>query len=190
VTALDDAGASVALLTTTPAQAASAVSVAQANGLGMSFVGSNPTTFSPSLLTGPTADALQASYEVAQSVAPYVSDADGLATVRDTFDAEFAGETPTSCVFYGYAQAEVMAQILETGCEERSADPRRSARSLREHRRGRHERLVGPLDFSEPGQPLAREVVFLKPDASVDGGLSEVEGLIASPLATEFERGA
>ena len=39
------------------------------------------------------------------------------------------------------------------------------------------------MDFSEPGQPPAREVLILKPDATVDGGLTEVQGLFASPLA-------
>jgi hypothetical protein len=42
------------------------------------------------------------------------------------------------------------------------------------------------MDFSDPGQPPAREVLILKPDATVDGGLTEVEGLFASPLAADF----
>lgn len=188
VTALDDAGAKVVLLTTTPAQTASAVSVAQANGLGMSFVGSNPT-FSPSLLTGPAADALEASYEVVQSFVPYTSDGDGPASVRDAFEAEFGGETPTAYVFYGYAQAEVMAQILDAACESGALTRdglQQAIESLGEIDTGG---LVAPLDFSEPGQPAAHEVVIAKPDASVDGGLTEVEGLFASPLASDFKRG-
>ena len=33
-------------------------------------------------------------------------------------------------------------------------------------------------------------VIILKPDATVEGGLSVVEGLFASPLASEFRRAA
>lgn len=188
VTALADAGASVVLLTTTPAQTASAVSVAQANGLGMSFVGSNPT-FSPSLLTGPGADALEGTYEVVQSFAPYTSDGEGPAAVRDAFDAEFAGETPTAYVFYGYAQAEVMAQILDTACDNGALTREGMLEAIESLGEIDTDGLVAPLDFSEPGQPAAHEVVIAKPDPNVEGGLSEVEGLFASPLASEFRRG-
>jgi ABC-type branched-subunit amino acid transport system substrate-binding protein len=187
VTALEDAGASVVLLTTTPEQAASAVSVAQANGLDMSFVGSNPT-FSPALLATPAADALQASYEMVSPIAPYASDAPGPTTVRDAFAATFAGETPTHFVLYGYAQGELMAQILETACQNDAltrAGLQEAFQSLDDVDTGG---LVAPMDFSDPGQPPAREVLILKPDASVDGGLSEVQGLFATPLATEFRR--
>ena len=93
VTAWTDAGASVVLLTTTPPQAASAVAVAQANGLDLSFVGSNPS-FSPALLASPAADALEASYVMVSSIAPYASDAAGPTAVRDAFATDFAGETP------------------------------------------------------------------------------------------------
>jgi ABC-type branched-subunit amino acid transport system substrate-binding protein len=188
VTALDGAGASIVLLTTTPAQTASAVSVAQANGLGMSFVGSNPT-FSPSLLTGPAAESLEASYEVVQSFAPYTSEGDGPDAVREAFDAELAGETPTAYVFYGYAQAEVMAQILDTACDNGALTRAGLQEAIESLGEIDTDGLVAPLDFSEPGQPTAREVVIAKPDANVDGGLTEVAGFFASPLAAEFRRG-
>jgi len=188
VTALEDAGASVVLLTTTPPQAASAVAVAQANGLDLTFVGSNPT-FSPALLASPAADALQASYMMVSSIAPYASDAAGPTGVRDAFATEFAGETPTHFVLYGYAQGELMAQILETACENGALTRPGlvdAFQSLDDVDTGG---LMAPMDFSDPGQPPAREVLILKPDASVDGGLSEVQGLFASPLAAEFQLG-
>ena len=50
-------------------------------------------------------------------IAPYASDAAGPTSVRDAFGTKFAGETPTHFVLYGYAQGELMAQILETACE-------------------------------------------------------------------------
>ena len=188
VTALEDAGASVVLLTTTPPQAASAVAVAQANGLDLTFVGSNPT-FSPALLASPAAGALEASYVMVSSIAPYASDAAGPAGVREAFAAEFAGETPTHFVLYGYAQGELMAQILETACENGALTRPGLQEAFQSLDDVDTEGLVAPMDFSDPGQPPAREVHILKPDASVDGGLSEVQDLFASPLAADFQLG-
>jgi ABC-type branched-subunit amino acid transport system substrate-binding protein len=188
VTALEDAGARVVLLTTTPPQAASAVAVAQANGLDMTFVGSNPT-FSPALLASPAAEALQASYEMVSPIAPYASDAAGPTTVRDAFGTTFAGETPTHFVLYGYAQGELMAQILETACENGALTRTGLQEAFQSLDNVDTDGLVAAMDFSDPGQPPAREVHILKPDAGVDGGLVEVQGLFASPLAVDFRRG-
>ena len=185
VTALEDAGARVVLLTTTPPQAASAVAVAQANGLDMTFVGSNPT-FSPALLATPAAGALQASYEMVSPIAPYASDAAGPTSVRDAFGTTFAGETPTHFVLYGYAQGELMAQILETACENGALTRTGLQEAFQSLDNVDTGGLVAAMDFSDPGQPPAREVRILKPDASVDGGLVEVQGLFASPLAVDF----
>jgi ABC-type branched-subunit amino acid transport system substrate-binding protein len=188
VTALADAGADVVLLTTTPPQAASAVAVAQANGLDMSFVGSNPT-FSPALLATPAAEAMQASYEMVSAIAPYASDAAGPTTVRDAFASTFDGETPTHFVLYGYAQGELMAQILETACENGALTRAGLQEAFQSLDDVDTDGLVAAMDFSDPGQPPAREVHILKPDTGVDGGLTEVEGLFASPLAVDFQRG-
>jgi ABC-type branched-subunit amino acid transport system substrate-binding protein len=188
VTALDDAGAGVVLLTTTPPQAASAVAVAQANGLDLTFVGSNPS-FSPALLASPAAEALQASYLMVSSIAPYASDAAGPTGVRDAFAATFAGETPTHFVLYGYAQGELMAQIMETACENGALTRPGLQEAFQSLDNVDTRGLMAPMDFSDPGQPPAREVLILKPDASVDGGLTEVEGLFASPLAADFQVG-
>jgi ABC-type branched-subunit amino acid transport system substrate-binding protein len=189
VTTLEDAGAGVVLLTTTPPQTASAVSVAQANGLDLTFMGSNPT-FSPALLASPAAESLQSSYLAVSSVAPYVSDAAGPTAVREAFAGEFAGETPTQFVLYGYAQGELMAQILEGACDAGQLTRPGLRDAFQSLDDVDTEGLVAPMDFSEPGQPPATEVHILQPDASADGGLTEVEGLFASPLATEFRRDA
>ena len=187
VTALADAGVKVVLLTTTPQQTASAVAVAQANGLDMAFVGSNPT-FTPTLLTGPAAKALQSSYWLVTSVAPFVSDAKGPTAVREAFATEYAGKPPTNFVLYGYAQGELMAQILEAACTNGALTRAGLLEAFQSLDDVDTQGLVAPLDFSTPGEPPARQVYVLRPDATVDGGLTEVEGLFASPQATEFRR--
>jgi ABC-type branched-subunit amino acid transport system substrate-binding protein len=189
VTALEQAGAKIVLLTTTPPQAASAAAIAQANGLEMSFVGSNPT-FSPALLASPAAAALQESYLMVSSIAPYASDAAGPTSVRDAFGASFADQTPTHFVLYGYAQGELMAQILETACAHGTLTRDGLLAAFQSLSNVDTEGLVAPMDFSSPGQPSAREVLILKPDANVEGGLTVVEDLFASPLAADFRRNA
>jgi ABC-type branched-subunit amino acid transport system substrate-binding protein len=188
VTALDEAGAKVVLLTTTPPQAASAVSIAQGNGLDISFVGSNPT-FSPALLDSPAAAALEDSYVMVSSIAPYASDAGGPSSVRDAYGANFADQTPTHFVLYGYAQGEVMAQILEAACASGALTREGLLAAFQSLSDVDTEGLVAPLDFSSPGQPPAREVYILAPDAEVDGGLTVVADLFASPLAADYQRG-
>jgi ABC-type branched-subunit amino acid transport system substrate-binding protein len=188
VTALDEAGAKVVLLTTTPPQAASAVSIAQGNGLDISFVGSNPT-FSPALLDSPAAAALEDSYVMVSSIAPYTSDAGGPSSVRDAYGANFADQTPTHFVLYGYAQGEVMAQILEAACASGALTREGLLAAFQSLSDVDTEGLVAPLDFSSPGQPPAREVYILAPDAEVDGGLTVVADLFASPLAADYQRG-
>jgi ABC-type branched-subunit amino acid transport system substrate-binding protein len=189
VTALDEAGANVVLLTTSPPQTASAVSIAQANGLEMTFVGSNPT-FSPALLASPAAGALQESYLMMSSIAPYASDAAGPTRVREAFSTAFADQTPTHFVLYGFAQGELMAQILETACANGTLTRDGLLAAFQSLSDVDTEGLVAPMDFSSPGQPSAREVLILKPDATVEGGLTVVEDLFASPLAADFQRSA
>jgi ABC-type branched-subunit amino acid transport system substrate-binding protein len=189
VTALDQAGANVVLLTTTPPQTASAVAIAQANGLDLTFVGSNPS-FSPALLASPAAAALEESYVMVSSIAPYTGDDAGPTAVRDAFSANFADETPTHFVLYGYAQGELMAQILETACANGALTRDGLLAAFQSLSNVDTGGLVAPMDFSSPGQPSAREVLILRPDSAVDGGLTVVEDLFASSLATDFRRGA
>ena len=58
VQAIKAAGAKYIMLTSTPTQAASAVSIAEAQGFDATFMGNNPT-FVPTLLSGPAKTALQ-----------------------------------------------------------------------------------------------------------------------------------
>jgi hypothetical protein len=41
----------------------------------------------------------------------------GPTAVREAFATEYAGKPPTNFVLYGYAQGELMAQILDTACD-------------------------------------------------------------------------
>jgi ABC-type branched-subunit amino acid transport system substrate-binding protein len=188
VTALDKAGAKVVLLTTTPTQAASAVGVAAANGTHQFFVGSNPT-YSPALMKTAAAGALQKSYVVVQSIAPFSSTDPGPSNVRNEFSASFPNATPSAFVNYGYAQGELMAQVLDTACANKDLTRKGLLKAFQSIKSFDSKGLVAPMDFSRPGQPPARQVMVLKPDPAVAGTLTVVAPLFASKLATKFARG-
>jgi hypothetical protein len=124
------------------------------------------------------------------SIAPYASDAAGPTSVRDAFSVSFGDQNPTHFVLYGYAQGELMARILETACANGNLTRDGLLTAFQSLSDVDTEGLVASMDFSSPGQPSAREVLILKPDANVDGGLTVVEDLFASPLAAEFRRSA
>jgi ABC-type branched-subunit amino acid transport system substrate-binding protein len=189
VTALDKAGAKVVLLTTTPPQAASAVGVAAAGGTNQYFVGSNPT-YSPALMRTAAAGALQKSYVVVQSTAPFASEEPGPTKVRNEFTANFPNATPNQFVNYGYAQGELMAQVLDTACANRDLTRKGLLKAFQSIKSFDSKGLVAPMDFTRPGQPPARQVMVLQPDPAVAGTLSVVAPLFASKLATKFTRDA
>jgi ABC-type branched-subunit amino acid transport system substrate-binding protein len=189
VTALEKAGAKVVLLTTTPPQAASAVGVAAAGGTNQYFVGSNPT-YSPALMKTAAAGALQKSYVVVQSTAPFASEEPGPTKVRDEFTANFPNATPNQFVNYGYAQGELMAQVLDTACANKDLTRKGLLKAFQNIKSFDSKGLVAPMDFTRPGQPPARQVMVLQPDPAVAGTLSVVAPLFASKLATKFTRDA
>jgi ABC-type branched-subunit amino acid transport system substrate-binding protein len=185
VTALRSAGVEFVLLTTTPAQTASAVAVAEASGYDATFLGSNPA-FSPALLATPAKGALEKRLLVVSSIAPFSSTDAGPAEVRNAFLAKYPNETKSLFVMYGYAQGEVVAQILDTACRNGAltrAGVLAAFQSLENVRTGG---LIPALDYSQPGKIPAREVFLVRPDAAIDGGLAQVQGLFAAPLATSY----
>ncbi len=188
VTALDKAGAKVVLLTVTPTQAASAVGVAAANGTNQFFVGSNPT-YSPALMKTAAATALQKSYVVVQSFAPFSSPDPGPSKVRNQFSASFPNATPSAFVDYGYAQGQLMAEVLDTACANKDLTRNGLLKAFQSIKSFDSQGLVAPMDFSRPGQPPARQVTVLKPDPAAAGTLTVVAPLFASKFATKFARG-
>ncbi len=186
VTALRNAGAKVVLLTTTPAQTASAVAVAEGSGYDATFLGSNPA-FSPALLKSPARAALEKRLVIATSIAPFAADGVGPTEVRTGFNATFGSAPKTNWVMYGYAQGEIMAQILEAACKSGSLtrpDLLKAFQSLDNvDTRG----LLPPLDFGKPGSIPARQVRIVVPDSGVDGGQRIAADLFAAESAETYE---
>jgi ABC-type branched-subunit amino acid transport system substrate-binding protein len=186
ITALRGAGADFVLLTTTPAQTASAVGVAAASGYGATFLGSNPS-FSPALLRSPARSALEQRLLVTTSIAPFSSSEPGPSAVRDAFLAKYPDQLKTTFVMYGYAQGEIMANILATACKNNALTRDGLLQAFQSLQNVTTNGLVPALDYSKPGQIPARQVYLVRPDAAAAGGLTQVKALFAAPFATTYQ---
>lgn len=187
VTALAQAGVRLVALSTSPAQTASAVGVAHATGLDMTFMGST-AAFTSSLLEGVARQAIEQRLFISMSYEPFSSTAPAATQVRGKYKAKYPNESYNISATSGTGSADMMRQILEKACE--VGDPnrenlRQAFHSLQLIDTGG---LLPPLDFSQPGQPPARQNYITRPDALTEGGLSVVQPRFAAPLAENYRR--
>ena len=187
VTALKNQGVKFVLLTGSSAQTASAVSVAEANGFDMTFVGSNPS-FSPALLAGPAKSALEKRFYSVTSFAPYTSTGVGPTRLRTELAGKFPEQAKTGNGFavYGYGQGIVMYKILEAACKAGALTRAGVLKAFQSLTTVQTDGLIATLDYSKPGQIPARQVYVVRPDSTVPGGLSQVQDLFAAPFATSY----
>jgi ABC-type branched-subunit amino acid transport system substrate-binding protein len=185
VTALKAAGAKAVLLTVAPAQTASAVGVAAASGYTVPFVGNAPS-FSTALLTTAAGPALQKQMYVATSIAPFSATSAGASSVRDAFVAKYTDAIKIQYALFGYAQAQIMAGILDTACKNNDLTRAGLLKAFQSQSHVDTNGLIAPLDFSKPGAIPARQTYILQPDAKAAGGLTQVQDLFASPLAQSY----
>jgi ABC-type branched-subunit amino acid transport system substrate-binding protein len=191
VTALKNQGTRFVLLTGSSAQTASAVSVAEANGFDMTFLGSNPT-FSPALLAGPAKAALEKRYFAVGSTAPFASTVSGPSKLRTEFSTGYPDQAKSASAFvvYGYGQGVIMYKILEAACKGGALTRTGMLKAFQSLANVDTEGLIATLDYSKPGQIPAREVYVVKPDSTVPGGLSQVQDLFAAPFAKTYSPSA
>ncbi len=189
VQALKAAGAHFTAITATPGQVAAVASAAEALHYDLTILGSNPT-FDPSVLTGPAGPALSHSFYVVQSYAPYSGDGVGPSTVRSEYAAAYPNQpVSASSPGYGYGQAEIMYRILDAACKSGSLERPSLLRAFRSLSAVDTEGLIAPLNYSQPGQPPARQVFITQPDAQSPGGLKVIQTLFSSPLGQTFQPG-
>jgi ABC-type branched-subunit amino acid transport system substrate-binding protein len=187
VAALRKDGVKTVLLTTTPAQTASAVAVAEASGYDATFLGSNPA-FSPALLKSPARAALEKRLLISTSIAPFAADGAGPAEVRSGFLASYGNQPKTNWVMYGYAQGEIMAQVLDAACRDGALTRPALLKAFQSLQNVDTRGLLPPLDFAKPGKIPARQVYIVAPDSGVDGGQRIAAKLFAAPLAETYEQ--
>ncbi len=185
VQAIHSAGARFLLMNTTPPQAASAASVAEAQGYDLTIVGSSPT-FVPSMLDGPARSALERHFRVVQSFGVFSSDAPGPSRLRAEYAATYPGTPLYGGAMYAYGQAEIMFRILDAACRSGSLTRPALLRSFQGLGRVETEGLILPLDYSRPGRPPARAVYIDQPDSASMGGLKVVQEPFAAPQALSY----
>jgi ABC-type branched-subunit amino acid transport system substrate-binding protein len=185
VTALRGEGVKYVLLTTTPPQTASAVAVAEASGYDATFLASSPA-FSSALLKSAARPALEKRLLVSTSLAPFSSAETGPTKVRDAFLAKYPQQVKSAFVLYGYAQGEIMSQILSVACRNGQLTREGLRKAFQSLTEVQTDGLIATLDYSKPGQIPARQTRLVRPDASAPGGLTQVQGLFSAPVAARY----
>ena len=187
VQALKAAGAHFTAITATPGQVASVASAAAALHYDLTIIGSNPT-FDPSVLTGPAGPVLSQSFYVVQSYSPFSGDGVGPTTVRNEYAAAYPNQpVAASSPDYGYGTAEIMYRILDAACKSGSLERPALLKAFHTLNAVDTEGLIAPLNYSNPTQPPARQVLIAQPDAQSPGGLKVVQGLFSTPTAQTFQ---
>ena len=186
VTGFQGQGVKAILLTTTPAQTASALNAATALGLDVPVMGNNPVFDPATNLAGPAAASVGNLYVSASSV-PYTSDVPKAAEVREKFLAKYPDASKNAGVPYGYAGGIIWQQILERACE--NGDLTRVGvhdAFLASANIGTEQLVASELDFSQAGAPPSRSVYIAQADAAVEGGLRQVTDVFTSPEAESY----
>jgi ABC-type branched-subunit amino acid transport system substrate-binding protein len=108
------AGVKLIALTVAPTQTASVAAAAQAQGLDVPILGSNPV-YAPGLLAGPTAQWLKDHLYVAAPIATFEKHQDILTAYQKAYPDVAAPSA--GGVLLGYGMSTVMNQVLDKACD-------------------------------------------------------------------------
>jgi ABC-type branched-subunit amino acid transport system substrate-binding protein len=180
-----DAGVKAVLLTHSPKMTASVLPWAVANGLNVPFLGSNPT-WDPEFLKGPAKDALVSNFYVAQSASTFTDAGAGPTKVRELFTKKYPTVEPQNSVTFGYGQADIFFQIMKKACDLGDMSRDGLATAFTQMKAIDTGGILSPIDYSNPGQAPAREVIVASPDAGAKGGLKQLTPLFSAPEAKAF----
>lgn len=181
VTQFAAAGVDLIALTVAPGQTASVATVAEAQGLDVPILGSNPV-FAPGLLQGPAANWLKTHLYVASPVSSF----DEHPELLEQYSKAYPDATVSLGVVVGFGMSEIMKQVLDAACE--NGDLTRQGvldafEGLEDVDTGG---LVVPIRGFETGKSPSLESFVLQP-ADVEGGATVVaeafEGQFAEKIA-------
>lgn len=186
VTGFRGAGVKAILLTTTPAQTASALNANSALGLNVPVIGNNPV-FDPAVnLAGPAAGAVGKLYVSASSV-PYSSNVPKAAQVRQAFVAKFPQGSKNGGVPYGYAGGLIWQQILTKACQDGDMTRTGVHNAFLASNAITTDNLVASnLNFSQVGSPPSRATYIAQADPAQEGGLRQVQDTFTAPEAQSY----
>jgi ABC-type branched-subunit amino acid transport system substrate-binding protein len=186
VSALKRAGVKAIAMTTAPTQLASVAGIGATQGLNVPIVGNNPT-YDPALLESPAAEAVKANSYIVASVSAYNSTEPGPMRAAQAWKKAHPDETPKAAVQFGWAQGQVMNEILNQACENKDLSREGLVKASRQVSNLDLEGLLaGPLDYTKVGEPSTRTIYIARP-ANVIGGLKSLPGTFESDTAKSYQ---
>ncbi len=186
--AFKKAGVKAIAVTTGPTQLASVGGIAASQGLNVPLLGNNPT-FDPALMKTPAAKALKANAYVSSSIAPWTLDKPKVKQVGKSFQSAYPKSDPKAAVQFGYAQAQVMYEILNKACSDKDLSRAGLVKAAHELSGVDTGGLITqPLDYTKKGQPAERAVYIARP-ADVTGGLTALPKTFESDAAKSYKIG-
>ena len=181
ITQFAAAGVDLIALTVAPGQTASVAAVAEAQGLDVPILGSNPV-FAPGLLQGPAANWLKSHLYVASPVSSFDAHPEQL----EAYQAAYPDSTPSLGVVVGFGMSTIMKQVLDTACENGDLTREGVVTAFGELTEVDTGGLVVPIRGYEVGQSPSLQSFVLQP-ADVPGGATVVaeafEGEFAETIA-------
>ncbi len=169
ITQFAAAGVDLIALTVAPGQTASVATVAEAQGLDVPILGSNPV-FAPGLLQGPAANWLKSHLYVASPVSSF----DAHPELLEQYQAAYPDAVPSLGVVVGFGMSEMMKQVLDAACENGDLTREGVVTAFSELEEIDTGGLVVPIRGFEVGKSPSLESFVLQP-ADVPGGASVLE---------------
>jgi ABC-type branched-subunit amino acid transport system substrate-binding protein len=181
VTQFKAAGVDLIALTVGPGALASVATVAEAQGLDVPILGSNPV-FAPGLLAGPAANWLKTHLYVAAPVSAFADNPDLL----ESYEQAYPDAIPSLGVPVGYGMSTLMKQVLDSACENGDLTRQGVLDAFDELQQVDTGGLTVPIRGFEVGKSPSLESFILVP-ADVPGGAEVVadafEGEFAEQIA-------
>lgn len=185
VTQLKGAGVKAIVVTTGPAQLASALGAARAQGLNVTVYGSGPT-YTPQLLETPAAALLTSGNFFTSGVSvPFNSANPKAKEIAAAWSAKNAGAVPTYGPQLGYAQGMVWGAVLKQACSDGDLTRQGILNAIGKTTVDT-QGLTPNQDFTHPGSPATREV-FLYTPAKVPGGIAADAQKYVAKEAQEYK---
>jgi ABC-type branched-subunit amino acid transport system substrate-binding protein len=184
--AFKQAGVKAIAVTTAPTQLASVAGIAASQGLNVPILGNNPT-FDPALMKTPAAKALKANAYISTSISPWTVDKPKVKEVGETWQAAYPKADAKAAVQFGWAQSQVMYEILKKACENK--DLSRAGLVTAAHQISDVDTgglIAQPLDYTKKGEPAERAVYIGRP-ADVAGGLTPLPKELDSEAAKSYD---
>jgi len=186
IAALKRANVKAIWLTTGPKQLASAAGVAKTVGLNVPIAGNGPI-FSPLLLKTAVGPILEKNLVTFASTAPISLNKPAIQKIASAYKKYYPKGLPQASVVAGWAEAEVMNQVLTKACDNKDLTRTGLLKALRTLNNVDTGGVIsGPMDFTQVGQPATKSVYVAVADKNAAGGQKAVGGAYESPTAKAY----